>query len=140
MNALVRHGLVSERLAQSLIDTYFNSLNIKARSTRQLALELSGGNQQKLVLSKWLATEPKILILDEPTKGIDVGAKAEIYTIMNKLAASGMAILMISSELPEIISMCDRVYVVHSGRITGELPRQEFSQDMIMHYATGKGD
>lgn len=140
VDALVRHGLVSERLAQSLIDEYFNNLNIKARSTRQLVLELSGGNQQKLVLSKWLATNPKILIMDEPTKGIDVGAKAEIYAIMNKLAASGMAILMVSSELPEIISMCDRVYVVHSGRITGELRRQEFSQARIMQYATGKGD
>jgi ABC-type sugar transport system ATPase subunit len=140
INSIVRHGLLNEKLAESLINKSFNDLNIRARSARQLALELSGGNQQKLVLSKWLATDPKILILDEPTKGIDVGAKAEIYAIMNRLASSGMAILMVSSELPEIISICDRVYVLHSGQIAGELQRRDFSQAKIMQYATGKGE
>lgn len=135
---LVKHGLISKKACDILVDEYFGKLNIKASSTQQLALELSGGNQQKLVLSKWLATKPKVLILDEPTKGIDVGAKAEIYGIMNNLAAEGMAIIMVSSELPEIISMCDRVYVVNNGHISGELSRLEFSQDRIMQLSIGE--
>jgi putative multiple sugar transport system ATP-binding protein len=95
-------------------------------------MNLSGGNQQKVVLSKWLFTDPRVLILDEPTRGIDVGAKFEIYTIMNQLAAQGRGVVMISSEMPELLGMCDRIYVMNEGRIVGELSRAEASQERIM--------
>jgi ribose transport system ATP-binding protein len=98
---------------------------------------LSGGNQQKLVLAKWLFTGSKVLIFDEPTRGIDVGAKSEIYKLMNELAAQGVAIIMISSELPEVLGMSDRILVMHEGRIAGELSRAEATQEKIMHLATG---
>ncbi len=119
---------------------YIERMHIKTRSDAQAVFELSGGNQQKVLLGKWLANQPKILILDEPTRGVDVGAKTEIYSIINELAADGMAIILVSSELSEIINMCDNVCVVHEGRITGRLSREEFSQDKIMHYATGGED
>lgn len=119
---------------------YIERMHIKTRSDAQAVFELSGGNQQKVLLGKWLANQPKILILDEPTRGVDVGAKTEIYSIINELAAYGMAIILVSSELSEIINMCDNVCVVHEGRITGRLSREEFSQDKIMHYATGGED
>ena len=119
---------------------YIERMHIKTRSDAQAVFELSGGNQQKVLLGKWLANQPKILILDEPTRGVDVGAKTEIYSIFNELAADGMAIILVSSELSEIINMCDNVCVVHEGRITGRLSREEFSQDKIMHYATGGED
>lgn len=119
---------------------YIERMHIKTRSDAQAVFELSGGNQQKVLLGKWLANQPKILILDEPTRGVDVGAKTEIYAIINELAAEGMSIILVSSELSEIINMCDNVCVVHEGRITGRLSREEFSQDKIMHYATGGED
>ncbi len=100
---------------------------------------LSGGNQQKVVLAKWLFTRSKVLIFDEPTRGIDVGAKAEIYQLMNRLAEQGVAILMISSELPEVLGMSDRILVMHQGRIAGELSREEATQEHVMHLATGGG-
>ena len=95
-------------------------------------MNLSGGNQQKVVIAKWLATQPRILILDEPTRGIDVGAKAEVHGLMSRLAATGVSILMISSELPEILGMSDRILVVRQGRITAEFTRQEASQEKIL--------
>ena len=98
---------------------------------------LSGGNQQKVVLGKWLATDPKILILDEPTRGIDVGAKAEIYKIINSLAASGVAVIMISSELNEVMNMSDRMAVMRGGEISAILQRDEFEQDAILKHALG---
>lgn len=98
---------------------------------------LSGGNQQKVVLAKWLGTQPKVLILDEPTRGVDVGAKKEIYLIMNELAAAGVAIIMVSSDLPEILGMSDRVYVMREGKMSGMLTRQEATQESIMTLATG---
>lgn len=98
---------------------------------------MSGGNQQKVVIAKWLGIEPEILILDEPTRGVDIGAKKEIYQIMNDLAEQGVAILMISSELPEVIGMSDRVLVMHEGKITGEVAGDDMTQEKIMHYATG---
>lgn len=107
-------------------------MNIKSSSILQKTVNLSGGNQQKVVLSKWIYSEPDILILDEPTRGIDVGAKYEIYTIINQLAAEGKSILFISSELPEILGMCDRIYVMCEGKITGEMSREEASQEKIM--------
>jgi putative multiple sugar transport system ATP-binding protein len=113
-----------------------DSLNIKATNVGQLTGNLSGGNQQKVSVAKWLFAKPDILILDEPTRGIDVGAKYEIYTIMNRLVEQGMSIIMISSELPEILGMSDRVYVVATGRIAGELSIEEASQEKIMGMAT----
>jgi putative multiple sugar transport system ATP-binding protein len=115
---------------------YKDSLNIKTPSVEQLVENLSGGNQQKVSVAKWLFVGPDILILDEPTRGIDVGTKYEIYTIMNKLVQQGMSIIMISSELPEILGMSDRIYIVSSGKITGELPIEEATQENIMHLAT----
>jgi ABC-type sugar transport system ATPase subunit len=98
---------------------------------------LSGGNQQKVVLAKWLFTKSRVLIFDEPTRGIDVGAKAEIFKLMNALVKQGVAILMISSELPEVLGMCDRVLVMHEGRLAGTLTREEATQERIMRLATG---
>ena len=110
---------------------------IKTPSVEQAVQNLSGGNQQKVVLAKWLFTESNVLIFDEPTRGIDVGAKTEIYQLMNRLAASGVAIIMISSELLEVIGMSDRILVMHEGEIAGELSREEATQERIMHLATG---
>jgi ribose transport system ATP-binding protein len=98
---------------------------------------LSGGNQQKVVLGKWLSLKPKVLLLDEPTRGIDVGAKQEIYQLMDQLASQGIAVLFVSSEMEEIIGMSDRVLVMHEGRITGELPAGQLSEEAIMNLATG---
>jgi ribose transport system ATP-binding protein len=120
------------RLAQRFI----TNMAIKASSQDQLAVNLSGGTQQKVVLSKWLATEPKVLIFDEPTRGIDVGAKSEIYRLLNDLAQQGKAIIMISSELPEILRMSHRIVVMCEGRITGELSAAEATQEKIMTFAT----
>ncbi|WP_077619758.1 multiple monosaccharide ABC transporter ATP-binding protein [Bacillus sinesaloumensis] len=114
-------------------------LNIKTPTLAQLAGNLSGGNQQKIVLSKWIFTEPDILILDEPTRGIDVGAKYEIYTLIHELAAEGMGVLVISSELPEVLGLSDRIYVMNEGRITGELERDMANQESVMRYMTGTG-
>jgi putative multiple sugar transport system ATP-binding protein len=107
-------------------------LSIKTPSVRQKAVNLSGGNQQKVVLSKWLFANPDVLILDEPTRGIDVGAKYEIYTIINRLAAEGKAIILISSELPEVLGVTDRIYVMAYGRIAAEMPSKEASQESIL--------
>jgi putative multiple sugar transport system ATP-binding protein len=101
---------------------------------------LSGGNQQKVVLSKWIFSGPDILILDEPTRGIDVGAKYEIYGIINELAAQGKAVIVISSELPELLGLSDRIYAIAEGRITGEVPREEADQELLMHYMTAGKD
>ena len=117
-------------------EEYRQSLNIKTPSIEQKVGNLSGGNQQKVSLGKWLFVKPDVLILDEPTRGIDVGAKFEIYTIMNRLVQQGMSIIMISSELLEVLGMSDRIYVVSSGRITGELPIEEATEEKIMTLAT----
>ncbi len=116
---------------------YVDDLQIKTPSIEQIVQNLSGGNQQKVVLAKWLFTNSKVLIFDEPTRGIDVGAKTEIYQLMNELARKGVAIIMISSELPEILGMSDRIVVMHEGRVTGELTREEATQEKIMNLATG---
>ncbi|SJN27326.1 L-arabinose transport ATP-binding protein AraG (TC 3.A.1.2.2) [Marinilactibacillus psychrotolerans 42ea] len=102
-------------------------------------INLSGGNQQKVVLGKWIYTNPDILILDEPTRGIDVGAKNEIYKIMNELAEEGKSIIVVSSELPELIGLCDRIYTLSEGRITGEFPVQDVEQEKLMSYMTVEG-
>ena len=125
-------GVVNEPKEVSVTRRYRDDLNIKCSSIMQLALNLSGGNQQKVVLSKWLFADPEVLILDEPTRGIDVGAKYEIYTIINRLASEGRAVILISSELPEILGVCDRIYVMSEGRIVNEIPAKEATQELIM--------
>ncbi len=130
-------GVVNNNAEVKVANEYKVSLNIKTPSVEQKVSNLSGGNQQKVCLGKWLFVKPDVLILDEPTRGIDVGAKFEIYTIMTKLVQQGMSIIMISSELPEILGMSDRVYIVSSGRIAGELPVEEATQEKIMTLATG---
>ena len=121
-----------------IVEQGIDALKIKAPSPNINCSTLSGGNQQKVLLAKWLATDPEVLILDEPTRGIDVGAKAEIYTIINNLAKEGLAIILISSEMPEVMNMSDRVVIMHEGRITGELAHQDgISQEMILTYAMG---
>jgi putative multiple sugar transport system ATP-binding protein len=131
-------GVINEPKELTVTREYRNKLNIKCSSILQLAVNLSGGNQQKVVLSKWLFANPDILILDEPTRGIDVGAKYEIYTIINRLASEGKGIILISSELPEILGMSDRIYVMRNGKIVGELPASEASQEKIMTYIMRK--
>ena len=119
-----------------VVDEHIQGLSIKTPSPQQLVSNLSGGNQQKVVIARWLATQPKILMLDEPTRGVDVGAKAEIYAIMNELARRGVAVIMVSSELPEVINMSDRVLVIGGGTVRGDLDRHEVTQEKIMTYAT----
>jgi D-xylose transport system ATP-binding protein len=113
-------------------------LRIKAPSVFTIAGTLSGGNQQKVVLAKWLLTNPRVLFLDEPTRGIDVGAKQEIYAQINQLAEAGLAIILISSELPEVLGLSDRVIVLHEGRVTGEFTRAEATPEAVMSCATGR--
>jgi len=136
LREIATRGVVDENSEIKVANDYKTSLNIKTPSIEQKVVNLSGGNQQKVSLAKWLFVKPDVLILDEPTRGIDVGAKYEIYTIMNKLVEQGMSIIMISSELPEILGMSDRVYVVSAGKITGVLPVEEATQEKIMHLAT----
>ena len=125
-------GVLNKGREAQVAEDYRRAMNIRTPGVQQKVVNLSGGNQQKVVLSKWLFTDPQVLILDEPTRGIDVGAKFEIYNIMNQLAADGRGIVMISSEMPELLGMCDRIYVMNEGRIVGELSRDEASQERIM--------
>ena len=113
------------------------AMSIRTPSGKQVAKFLSGGNQQKVVIGKWLAMDPKLVLLDEPTRGIDVGAKQEIYQLMEELASRSMAVLFVSSEMEEILAMADRTIVMHEGRITGELNRDDMSEESIMQLATG---
>ncbi len=136
LRGISERGVIDNNAEVKVANEYKDSLNIKTPSVEQKVLNLSGGNQQKVSVAKWLFVKPDVLILDEPTRGIDVGAKYEIYTIMTRLVEQGMSIIMISSELPEILGMSDRVYIVSSGKITGELPIQEATQEKIMHLAT----
>lgn len=131
-----RGGVVNSNAEIKVANQYKSELNIKTPTVEQIVSNLSGGNQQKVCLGKWLFVKPNVLILDEPTRGIDVGAKFEIYTIMTELVRQGMSIIMISSELPEVLGMSDRIYIVASGRIAGELSAQEATQEKIMHLAT----
>jgi ribose transport system ATP-binding protein len=135
--ALSRMAFISSSKEKRLTQSYVELLTIKTPSIDQKALYLSGGNQQRVVIAKWLATQPKVLIVDEPTRGIDVRAKASIHGLLCDLAKQGVAILMISSDLLEILAMSDRILVMHRGRITGELSGSEATQEAIMHYATG---
>ena len=134
---LSRFGLLSNRSEAATTSEWAKRLQIKAGSPNSPISTLSGGNQQKVVLGKWLATGPKILIIDEPTRGIDVGTKSEVHRLISELAGNGLAVLMISSELPEILGMSDRVLVMHEGRITAELSRSEATEETVMTAATG---
>jgi ABC-type sugar transport system ATPase subunit len=126
-------GLFLSRARENRVtDSFIASLDIKVSSREQVINNLSGGNQQKVVIAKWLATQPRILILDEPTRGIDVAAKAEVHRMISGLADQGVAILLISSELPEILALSDRVLVMHEGRVKAKLDRSEASQESIM--------
>ncbi|MGG4552098.1 ATP-binding cassette domain-containing protein [Paenibacillus humicus] len=136
VHSISDRGVINNNEEVKIAGSYKQSLNIKAPSVEQLVGNLSGGNQQKVSLGKWLFVQPSLLILDEPTRGIDVGAKFEIYTIMNKLISQGLSILMISSELTEILGMSDRIYVMAEGRIKGELSIEEADQEKIMKLAT----
>lgn len=140
LKEFIRGPFVNEKKENEIIEQYRNSLSIKMASVEQEAGSLSGGNQQKIVISKWLATKPKYLIMDEPTRGIDVGAKAEIYDLMFRLAREGMSILLISSDLPEIINLSSRVVVMHEGSVAAVLDphKEELTQVKIMNYATGR--
>ncbi|GGE50988.1 multiple monosaccharide ABC transporter ATP-binding protein [Actibacterium pelagium] len=125
-------GILNENEETEVSEKYRNAMNIRTPSVFQKVMNLSGGNQQKVVLSKWLFAQPDVLILDEPTRGIDVGAKFEIYGIINDLSAQGKGVLMISSEMPELLGMCDRIYVMNEGALVGELTAEEASQERIM--------
>jgi len=129
-------GVVDASGEARVASSYRDELDIKTPSVDVLCGNLSGGNQQKVVLSKWIFTDADVLILDEPTRGIDVGAKYEIYTIINRLAEAGKAVIMISSELPELIGICDRIYALSQGRVTGEVTRDQASQETLMRYMT----
>ena len=135
LDSVANGWFIDKKKEKNLSDEYVSKLKVKTPSIEQLIMNLSGGNQQKVVIAKWMATHPKVLILDEPTRGIDVGAKKEIHTLMSELAKQGVAIIMISSELPEVLGMADRIYVMHDGRIKGEINRAEASQESIMKLA-----
>ena len=122
---------------RSEVGEIFRKMNVKTPSLDTLIASLSGGNAQKVLLARWMLCDPEIMILDEPTRGIDVGAKFEIYKLMTDIVKEGKTIVMVSSELPELIGMCDRIYVMCQGRIMGCLNREEFSQETIMMHATG---
>ena len=133
LNKISKHGVVDTNAEISAAQDYTKRMNIKVSSISQLTGKLSGGNQQKVVLSKWIMTDPDLLILDEPTRGIDVGAKYEIYCIINDLIAQGKSVLMISSEMPELLGMADRIYVMNEGRIVGQMDAAEATQNKIMN-------
>ncbi len=138
-----RAGFVNWASVNLLATGAVENFNIRLANLELRALDLSGGNQQKLLLARWLAIKPRVLMLDEPTRGVDIGAKSEIYRIMSELAAQGIAILMVSSELPEVVGMSDRVLVMREGQLVGELdrsPGKEITQENIMHYATGAAE
>ncbi|MFJ8779359.1 MULTISPECIES: multiple monosaccharide ABC transporter ATP-binding protein [unclassified Streptomyces] len=136
LNKVAKRGVVDEHEERKVAERFRKSMNIKAPTVFETVGRLSGGNQQKVVLSKWIFAGPEVLILDEPTRGIDVGAKYEIYTVIDQLAAEGKAVVFISSELPELLGMCDRIYTMAAGRLTGEVPRAEATQEVLMRQMT----
>jgi putative multiple sugar transport system ATP-binding protein len=135
-----RRFLINDHEEAVVAERFRKSMTIKAPSVREGVGKLSGGNQQKVVLSKWIFADPDVLILDEPTRGIDVGAKYEIYTVINTLAAQGKAVIVISSELPELLGLCDRIYTLNEGRLTGEVARADATQETLMRHMMKSGD
>ena len=136
LSGISKRGILDKRKEVSVAESLKTRINIRTPSIEQKAMNLSGGNQQKIVLGKWMFSDPNILILDEPTRGIDVGAKFEIYKLINELAEKGKSIIMISSELPELIGMCDRIYTLNEGRITSNIDQADASQENLMTYMT----
>lgn len=137
LDSLITKGILNRRKEIAMVNEQVQKLHIKTNNVNNPTSSLSGGNQQKVVLAKWLSITPGILILDEPTRGVDVGAKYEIYTLIKNLAKSGVAVIMVSSDLPEIIGMSDRVYVMYEGTLSGELAKNELTENRIMQLATG---
>ncbi|HEV3486377.1 MAG TPA: ATP-binding cassette domain-containing protein, partial [Vicinamibacterales bacterium] len=137
LHTLARAGFIRHRAERALATTYFDRLRVRAPSVDTITAGLSGGNQQKLVIAKWLAARCRILIVDEPTRGVDVGAKAEIHALIDDLAASGNAVILISSELPEVLNLSTRIIVLREGRIAGELPREKASQAALLRLMAG---
>jgi len=135
-----RYGFINRLKESETVQKYVDAIRIKTPNLEQKAKNLSGGNQQKVILGKWLARNADIIIFDEPTRGIDVGAKQEIYLLMNQLVQQGKSIILVSSELPEIIGMSDRVLVMYNGKITAELDKRELSQELILSKASSEGD
>ena len=136
LEAVSEKGIFNRKKEKSLAEEYYGKLRVKAEGIEDNIMNLSGGNQQKIVLSKWLMKDIKVLFLDEPTRGVDVGAKVEIYNIITELARKGVAVVMISSELPELLGMCDRILVLGRGKLWGNIKREDFSQERIMRAAT----
>ncbi|MEW4224889.1 sugar ABC transporter ATP-binding protein [Rossellomorea marisflavi] len=135
--SFTKNGMIKDKQEEEFVELLIKRLTIKTESAMTSAKNLSGGNQQKVVIAKWIGIGPKVLILDEPTRGVDVGAKREIYQLMNELTDRGVAIIMVSSELPEVLGMSDRVFVIHEGRVSGEVIGKEATQEKIMTLATG---
>jgi putative multiple sugar transport system ATP-binding protein len=133
---LARSGWVDENKEITVAEQFRKSMNIKTPNVNAITGKLSGGNQQKVVLSKWMYSNPDVLILDEPTRGIDVGAKYEIYGIINRLADEGKGVIVISSELPELLGICDRIYALSEGRITADVSREEATAERVMALMT----
>jgi ribose transport system ATP-binding protein len=134
---LLKNGMIDKGKEKSIVDKFVKELNIKTPTIKQVVRNLSGGNRQKVILARWLFTNSRLVIFDEPTRGIDVGAKLEIYHLINKLLEQGIAVIMISSELPELLGMCDKIAVMHNGKIKGVLDHKEASQEKVMILATG---
>lgn len=132
-----KNSLLDKKVLKNITGTFISDLGINLRNEEQEVKELSGGNQQKVVIAKWLAMEPNILIMDEPTRGIDIGAKSEIYNLMRKMTEQGMSIIMISSEMAEVMQVSDRILVMHEGSISGELTAEEVTRNNIMQAAFG---
>jgi rhamnose transport system ATP-binding protein len=132
--------LIRSSTERRVANEYTKQFNVRMTGVDQLVGSLSGGNQQKVVLAKWLASKPRVLILDEPTRGIDIGAKVEVHRIIGELAASGLGIILISSDLPEVLAMSDRILVLHEGRITAEIARNQATEERVMFAATGSAD
>jgi rhamnose transport system ATP-binding protein len=133
---LAKWGLITTGIENRAAKVWASRLEVKTHALDTVAATLSGGNQQKVVLAKWLATDPRVLIIDEPTRGIDVGTKSEVHRLLSQLAGEGMGILMISSELPEVLGMADRVLVMREGRITAEIDREDATSENVMFAAT----
>jgi ABC-type sugar transport system ATPase subunit len=138
LNRVNRAGFIDRRVSRNVTEDYVQKLDVRVASLRQKMMTLSGGNQQKVIIGRGLATNPSLLVLHEPTRGIDVGAKAEIYTILQNLARSGAGILIVSSELPELLSQCDRIFVLHQGHVRGEFTHETASEEAILAAAMGQ--
>ena len=133
MGKVTKLGLLSEKLQSKLYDKYVSALRIRVTSRNQYIRNLSGGNQQKVILAKWIERDPKVLMLDEPTRGIDINAKNEIYELIAKLSGTGISVIVVSSEIPEVLAISDRILVMSEGRITGEFSSEEATENKIMN-------